>query len=146
MKSAFTKLMIVLVGGLGAACAGAPAPQAAPISEDSLFGRWSLTHVGHCPVSRGMTMEFRRDGVMAGTYRCNSMSGPYEVRPPAVVFPTSVIITAAGCSSDWPANQQTVEVAERVLFADPPPTWSLSLDGRLLYVHGREKLQFVRGQ
>lgn len=140
------KLMMIPVAGFGAACTSTPTTQVGPISEGGLFGPWSLTQVGPRPVSRGMTLEFGQDGVMTGTYRCNSMSGRYEVRPPAVTFPTSVIITAAGCSSDWPRNQQTVEVAERVLFADPPPTWSLSVDGQRLYVHGQEELQFARGQ
>lgn len=56
---------------------------------------------------------------MVGTSRCNSMSGAYEVRPPAVAFPGPVIITVVGCVGDHPSNAWAVEVAERVLFADP---------------------------
>lgn len=83
---------------------------------------------------------------MVGTSRCNSMSGAYEVRPPAVIFPGPVIITTAGCSEDHPSNEQEVETAERVLFADPPSNWSLSSDRRWLIVHGAEQLRFERGK
>jgi hypothetical protein len=74
------------------------------------------------------------------------MSGAYEVHPSAVIFPGPVIITAAGCGEGQPSNEREVEIAERVLFADPPSNWSISSDRRWLIVHGAEQLRFERGK
>lgn len=136
-------LATALIFGL-AACTTMPDPERSPISADGVIGRWSLKSVGSQPVSRGMTLDFRQGGLMVGTSRCNSMSGAYEVRPPAVIFPDPVIITVAGCGEDHPSNQREVETAERVLFSDPPSNWSLSSDRRRLFVHGLEDLLFER--
>lgn len=137
--------MITLVATLGA-CKSTPKPEAVPIGADDVVGKWSLTNVGNKSVSRAMTMEFRPGGLMVGTSRCNSMSGTYEVLPPAVVFPGLVIITVAGCGGDHPSNEQAAETAERVLFTDPPSNWSLSSDRQWLLVHGREQLRFARAR
>lgn len=143
MRFPALKSIPALVAVLGA-CTSTPAPGTAPVDERRLLGAWTLTHVGPEPVSRAMTLEFRRDRWMVGRSRCNGLSGAYEIRPPAVVFPEPVIITTAGCAGDWPSNREAVELAERVLFADPPSPWSVSEDGRRLYVHGRSELRFAR--
>lgn len=142
-KSVGTGLIFCLSSAALAGCVAVPAPGAVEVSEARLLGEWRLERVGSRPVSRAMTMGFRRGGVMIGTLRCNSMSGRYQVRPPAILFPDSVIITAAGCPS-WPANRLLVDVAERVLFRNPPPASILSTTGDRLFVRGEETLQFVR--
>jgi len=116
------------------------------ITQARLLGEWTLTRVGSRPVSRAMTLGFRNDGVMIGTLLCNSMSGRYQLRPPSILFPDPVIITAAGCSKDWLTNRALADVAERVLLRDPPPASFLSADGNRLYVKGEETLQFIRAR
>lgn len=142
MRPPIVPFVAVLVAGLGA-CATTPVIEM-PISAERVIGKWSLTRVGGQSVSRAMTMDFGRDGLMLGTSRCNSMSGSYEVRPPTVVFPSPVIITTAGCGGDYPPNERAVELAERILFADPTSGWSISSDGQRLVVHGEEELRFAR--
>ena len=145
MRPFSSTLMIALVAALGA-CTTTPQPEPVPIGAGDVVGKWSLTNVGKRSVSRAMTMEFRRGGLMVGTSRCNNMSGTYEVLPPTVVFPGPVIITVAGCGGDHPSNEPAAETAERVLFTDPPSSWSLSRDRQWLLVHGQEQLRFARAR
>lgn len=136
-----TAICLFLAGAAG--CVAVPPPQTVEISEGRLLGEWTLARVGSRGVSRAMTLGFKRDSVMIGTLRCNSMSGHYQVRPPAIVFPDSVIITTAGCSN-WASNRPVVDIAERVLFRHPPPASLLSASGDRLFVRGEQTLQFIR--
>ncbi|MCA1661340.1 MAG: META domain-containing protein [Novosphingobium sp.] len=145
-RSALALLLVcALPAGVGA-CMSTPPSQMVQITQERLLGQWSLVRVGTRPVSRAMSLEFRREGIMIGSLRCNSMSGRYEVRPPAIVFPDDVIITAAGCNESWPSNRSATDIAERVLFSIPPATLALSADMQRIYVMGDVILEFQRAR
>ena len=138
-------MLVAAAGACTTGLAPEPAPpKAVQISREALIGEWALVRVGSRPVSQAMTLGFRPDGVMIGSLRCNSMSGDYEVSPPAIRFPNSVIVTTASCPAGFPDNAKEALLAEQVLHGDPPPASTLSADGRRLYVRGKETLEFVR--
>ena len=141
-------LAVALTGCL-AACTTVPPvgeSQTVAISEETLIGEWTLTRVGRQNVERWMTLGFRNDGIMIGSLRCNSMSGRYVIEGTSVVFPDSVIITAAGCGRTWRETQSQSTTAEDIVYKVPPPVWRMSEDGTLLYVFGSKTLTFARAE
>lgn len=143
-RPALALMFVCATAAAVGACMSTPPPHAVQVTQERLLGQWSLVRVGSQPVSRAMTLNFRNDGIMMGSLRCNSMSGRYEVRPPAIVFPDDVIITTAGCSESWPSNRSATNIAERILFSRPLATSALSADMQKLYVRGDSTLQFQR--
>ena len=148
MQRAYSQVFLfVAVTGCLAACTTVPPveeSQTVAISQERLIGEWTLTRVGRQTVERRMTLGFRNDGIMIGSLRCNSMSGRYVIESTSVVFPDSVIITAAGCGRTWRETQSQSTTAEDIVYRVPPPVWRMSEDGTQLYVFGSKTLTFAR--
>jgi hypothetical protein len=143
-RSAITLSLVCATTLVLGACMSTPPTQTVHITQERLLGEWSLVRVGSQRVSDVMTLDFRDDGILLGSVRCNSMSGPYEVRSARIVFPDGVIITAAGCGKRTPSSQSAADTAERVLFRSPVTTFALSYDLQKLFVTGNSMLQFQR--
>lgn len=129
------------VAAMAVGCASVSPVSTVPVTTAALLGQWELSHVGPDEVSKGMTLAFSADGSLTGSVRCNGFSTSYELLSQRIVL-VKAIITVAGCGA-WPPNRVIVERAEKTLFSNATVA-SLSGNGKLLYLRGRDTLKFRR--
>jgi heat shock protein HslJ len=128
---------------LVSACASVRA-QTTTIRQGNLLGSWSLAQLGTARVVNSMTLTFEPGGLLAGTLRCNTLSGTYQVRSPTIVF-SDPIITTAGCPRDrWPDDPTVADEAANVVFRDLKAKPLLSFDRQRLVFPGSQSAVFIR--
>ena len=144
MRLPFRLCLSAACASLTLGCATSPPSRTAEISQENLVGKWVLTRVGSRSVERAISLDFRGDGMLWGSYRCNSMSGRYQIEPARIIFSDDVIITLASCPVDWPDNERLADIASRKIFSTPQSQWSMPEGSDRLHVLGDPILIFER--